>query len=108
MPSDAPAIPTQPAPPATPPTASPERPDPRVDSLPPFNLLLHNDDHNAIEFVVETIVELTPLDRIRAIRATFEAHRKGVTLLLTTHKERGELYVQQFATKRLTATLEPA
>jgi ATP-dependent Clp protease adaptor protein ClpS len=32
----------------------------------------------------------------------------GVALVLVTHKERAELYVEQFASKRLTVTIEPA
>jgi ATP-dependent Clp protease adaptor protein ClpS len=94
--------------PAPAPTPTPAPPAPTLDKLPPFKLLLHNDDHNAMDFVVETIVELTPLRRLDAVRAMFEAHRTGASLLLTTHRERGELYVQQFASKRLIATLEPA
>ena len=32
----------------------------------------------------------------------------GVALLLTTHKERAELYQEQFQSKGLTVTIEPA
>lgn len=83
------------------------RPDPRVDHLPPYRVLLHNDDHNEMLSVVSTIVELTPLKRPRAVQAMFEAHLSGVALLLVTHKELAELYQEQFASKRLTVTIEP-
>ncbi len=36
-----------------------------------------------------------------------EAHSSGTAVLLVTHKERGELYVQQFASLKITTTLEP-
>jgi ATP-dependent Clp protease adapter protein ClpS len=39
---------------------------------------------------------------------TREAHNTGVALLLVTHKERAELYVDQFKSKSLTVTIEPA
>ena len=75
--------------------------------LPPFKLLLHNDDTNTMEDVVRAIVMLTPLAANVAIRRMLEAHEQGVALLLTTHKERGELYVDQFASLKITTTLEP-
>jgi len=81
---------------------------PRVDHLPPFKVLLHNDPHNIFEDVIDTIVELTPHPRPRAVELTNEAHRTGVTLLLVTHRERAELYREQFASKRLTVSIEPA
>ncbi|MBS0189530.1 MAG: ATP-dependent Clp protease adaptor ClpS [Phycisphaerales bacterium] len=88
-----------------------ERPAPTrgpVDMLPPFKVLLHNDDVNSLEHVVETIVELTPLDHNRAVHTSLEAHVSGVALLLVTHKERAELYKDQFESKKLTVTIEPS
>ena len=81
---------------------------PKADKLPPYKVLLHNDDHNAMEHVVVTILSLTPLKEFEAMRRMFEAHKRGVTLLLTTHKERAELYQDQFKSKGLTVTIEPA
>ena len=60
--------------------------------LPMWKVLLHNDDKNEMLFVVETIVALTPLNTDEAVQRTTEAHKTGVSLLLTTHKERAELY----------------
>ena len=34
--------------------------------------------------------------------------RRGFVLLLTTHRERAELYIDQFASLKLVATAEPA
>lgn len=76
--------------------------------LPPWKVLLHNDDVNAVDFVVHTIVALTPLNLEDAVKRTLEAHKSGVALLLTTHKERAELYRDQFTSKGLTVTVEPA
>ncbi len=76
--------------------------------LPPWKVLLHNDDKNDILYVVDTIVELTPLNKQDAELRTVEAHDAGISLLLTTHKERAELYQEQFTSKGLTVTIEPA
>lgn len=81
---------------------------PPLDRLPPFKVLLHNDSVNSIDHVVETILELTPLDHPNAVQSTLEAHASGLSLLLVTHQERAELYREQFATKNLTVTIEPA
>ena len=76
--------------------------------LPPWKVLLHNDDKNDMVFVVDTIVELTPLNKQDAELRMKEADEGGVALLLVTHKERAELYKDQFESKGLTVTIEPA
>ena len=42
---------------------------PRVDRLPQFRVLLHNDAVNEMMYVVETLVDLTPLLQQGAARA---------------------------------------
>ncbi|HEX8524286.1 MAG TPA: ATP-dependent Clp protease adaptor ClpS [Tepidisphaeraceae bacterium] len=86
------------------PAAKPKPPQ----MLPPWKVLLHNDDKNSFDHVIGTIVELTPLKKEDAVLRTLEAHETGVALLLTTHKERAELYKEQFESKSLVVTIEPA
>ena len=76
--------------------------------LPPWKVLLHNDDTNTPTYVVETIVQLTTLNEQDAELRMKEADKTGLALLLTTHKERAELYQEQFTSKGLTVTIEPA
>lgn len=76
--------------------------------LPPWKVLLHNDDKNEMGFVVLSIIELTTLNEQDAVQRTIEAHKTGVALLVVTHKERAELYQDQFTSKGLTVTIEPA
>ncbi len=38
----------------------------------------------------------------------WEAHHTGRSILFITYRERGELYVEQFADKGLTVSIEPA
>jgi ATP-dependent Clp protease adapter protein ClpS len=75
--------------------------------LPPWKVLLHNDDKNSRQFVTTTIVELTPLNEQEAELRMLEADKTGVALILVTHKERAELYKDQFESKGLTVTIEP-
>jgi ATP-dependent Clp protease adaptor protein ClpS len=94
------AMATRPAP-----KRAPSRKEP--GQLPPFRVLLHNDDVNTFEHVVHSIIKLTPLSQNEAATRTLEAHERGVALLLVTHKERAELYGEQFASLSLTVTIEP-
>ncbi len=90
-----------PAPVAVPETAKKTR------RLPPFKVILHNDDVNPFEYVILTILKLTPLKEVEAVQRTLEAHETGQSVLLITTKERAELYVEQFASCKLTVTAEP-
>jgi ATP-dependent Clp protease adaptor protein ClpS len=86
--------------------AAPRRKPPQP--LPPWRVLLHNDDKNSFDYVISTIMELTPLNEQDAELRTREADDTGVALLLVTHKERAELYKEQFESKGLTVSIEPA
>ena len=85
-------------------------PSPRRDKpgeLPPWRVILHNDPVNAMDVVVEAIVAITPLTRSEALRCMWRAHTKGRSLVLSTHRERAELYREQFKRRKLTVTIEP-
>jgi ATP-dependent Clp protease adaptor protein ClpS len=93
---------------AKPATAVKEKTKPRPPQmLPPWKVLLHNDDVNTMEFVVMTVMQVAALKEQDAVTRTIEAHKSGVALLLVTHKERAELYKEQFESKGLTVTIEP-
>ncbi len=89
----------------SPPRKSPAKTPPKP--LPRYKVLLHNDDKNEIGHVVTVVRKLTALSKEEAVLRTLEAHETGVALLLVTHKERAELYVEQFASCGLTVTIEP-
>lgn len=83
------------------------RPAPsKVDRLPPWKVLLHNDDRNDMLSVVLAIRELTAMTTQEAIKRMLEAHTRGLALLLVTHREHAELLQEQFKSKRLTVTVE--
>jgi ATP-dependent Clp protease adaptor protein ClpS len=80
---------------------------PRVDRLPMWKVLLHNDDVNSMDHVAATIVMLARVSLRSALLQTIEAHTQGVALLLTTHREHAELLAEQFASRKLVVTIEP-
>jgi len=89
-------------------TATLTRPRPtRSRRLPPWKVLLHNDDVSDMADVVIAIQEFAKLTREEAIVRMLEAHTDGIALLLSTHREHAELIVEQFLTKQLTVTIEP-
>ncbi|MCA9296180.1 MAG: ATP-dependent Clp protease adaptor ClpS [Phycisphaerales bacterium] len=81
---------------------------PRMDKMPQWKVLLHNDDVNDIGYVVDTILELTSLTPQMALLRMLEAHHAGLSLLVITHREYAELLQEQFQSKRLSVTIEPA
>jgi ATP-dependent Clp protease adaptor protein ClpS len=104
QPSDRPPVPPDPA--AARPKGQAENKQ-RTGSLPPYKVILHHDAANDLMFVVRTVMELTRLCRHEATHKMWEAYHCGRSLLLTTHRERAELYVDQFASKGLTVSVEP-
>ena len=84
------------------------RPRPHPKRLPPWRVLLHNDNVNDMPYVVDAIIALTTLNRHDALMRMMEAHQRGISLLLVTHREHAELLSEQFRSKRLKVTIEPA
>jgi len=89
------------------PAQKPTKPHHKPKQLPPYKVLLHNDDVNTVEHVIVAILKVTTLQPEEAVLKTVEAHETGVSLLLVSHKERAELYVEQFATFNITVSIEP-
>jgi ATP-dependent Clp protease adaptor protein ClpS len=79
----------------------------RTRQLPPYRVILLNNVAADMMFIVRTIMELTRLCRAEATHKMWEAHHCGRSRLLVTHRERAELYVEQFAGKGLHVTVEP-
>lgn len=77
--------------------------------LPPHAVILHNDDHNEMMYVVRSLVlcvpEVTP---DQAVQIMFEAHEHGRALVIVCPLERAELYRDRLESRGLTATIERA
>lgn len=83
---------------------APPKRDPRM--LPPCKVLLHNDDVNTFDHVIRSIVRLTHIREDDAVVKVIEAHETGLALLLVTHRERAELYLDQFSSLSIIVTIE--
>jgi len=76
--------------------------------LPPWKVVLRHDDDNPTDYIAQTLVALTPLNDREAAQRTNEAQQDGLSVVLTTHRERAELYGLQLGKRNLYVTIEPA
>ena len=66
--------------------------------LPPYHVILENDDHHSIEFVVEVLRKALGYVTERAMQLTMQAHHSGRAVVWTGPKEVAELKVDQIRT----------
>lgn len=75
---------------------------------PRYRVLLHNDDFNSMEYVVETLVTVVPSLTIpQAVDIMMQAHTAGVALVITCALEHAEFYCEGLQSKGLTSSIEP-
>lgn len=82
--------------------------DPRSEPLPRYRVVLRYSPGTELMGVVRAIMEITRLCREEATHRMWESYHRGHSQLLLTHKERAELYVEQFAEFGVGVTIEPA
>lgn len=76
--------------------------------LPPWTVILHNDDHNSMDHVVRSLLRSVPsLIVEQAIEIMFTAHHGGQAEVITCPKEAAEHYRDRLESCGLTATIEP-
>ena len=76
--------------------------------LPPYRVLLHNDDHNDMAHVVRALLRSVPsLSTEAAVRIMLTAHLRGMAQVIVCVKEQAELYCERLTGFGLTATMEP-
>src|SRR6266702_1734011 len=77
--------------------------------LPPWSVILHNDDHNEMLYVVRSLIKSVPnLGTTRATKIMLEAHNRGQAVVTTCPLELAELYRDRLESCGLTATIEKA
>jgi ATP-dependent Clp protease adaptor protein ClpS len=76
-------------------TRTKEKRGQKTKQIPPYNVILENDDHHSFEFVVEVLRKALGLNEQRAIQYTTEAHTKGRAIVWTGTREVAELKVEQ-------------
>ena len=72
-----------------------------------FKVVLHRASDKDLMFVARVVMELTHFGTAEAEFRMWETHHHGRSLVLVTHLERAELFVEQFAHHGLPATIEP-
>ncbi len=66
--------------------------------LPPFNVILENDDDHSMDFVIDTLRKVLGCQHERAVQLTLQAHFTGRSIIWTGPKEVAELKVEQVQT----------
>lgn len=72
-----------------------------------FKVVLHRAVERDLMFVARVVMELTRFGSAEAEFRMWEAYHRGQSLVVVTHLERAELFVEQFADRGLAATIEP-
>ena len=96
-------------------STEPAFPDTEVDEeallalIPPYRVILHNDDHNSMDDVVESLIRCVPSLTVEAAAAIMvEAHNEGQATVIECPKETAEHYRDALESRGLTATIERA
>lgn len=75
---------------------------------PRYRVLLHNDDFNSMEYVVQTLMKtVASLTQPQAVNIMMEAHLSGVALVIVCAQEHAEFYCETLKNHGLTSTIEP-
>lgn len=75
---------------------------------PRYRVLLHNDDFNSMEYVVQVIMTTVPsINQPQAVSIMMEAHSNGLALVITCALEHAEFYCETFKSHGLSSTIEP-
>ncbi|HEY9301020.1 MAG TPA: ATP-dependent Clp protease adapter ClpS [Phormidium sp.] len=75
---------------------------------PRYRVLLHNDDFNSMEYVVQVLMKTVPaLTQPQAVSIMMEAHATGIALVISCAQEHAEFYCDTLKNHGLTSTIEP-
>jgi ATP-dependent Clp protease adaptor protein ClpS len=80
----------------------------RAKLLPPYNVILFNDDYNTMDYVVAVLLRtINTLTQAEAEQIMLTAHLMGSAIVITCPKETAEFYQERILSYGLTATIEP-
>ena len=65
--------------------------DEKVKKLPPYHVILHNDDDHSFEYVIAMLQQLFGHPPERGYQMAWDVHTHGRVIVDTTSKERAEL-----------------
>ncbi len=74
---------------------------------PRYKVLLHNDDFNSMEYVVDTLMKtVSGMTQPQAVNIMMETHNGGVGLVITCALEHAEFYCETLCNHGLSSTIE--
>jgi ATP-dependent Clp protease adaptor protein ClpS len=77
-------------------TAKPkEKTENKTKRLPPYNVVLVNDNDHSFEYVIGMLQQLFGYPREKGFQMAWTVHTQGRVTVATTHKERAELMRDQ-------------
>jgi ATP-dependent Clp protease adaptor protein ClpS len=80
----------------------------RTKLLPPYKVIVHNDDYNEMDYVIFALMQsVNSLTMQQAQRIMLTAHLTGQAVVIVCPKEAAEYYQQRLLSYDLTATIEP-
>lgn len=75
---------------------------------PQYRVLLHNDDFNSMEYVVQTLMQtVASITQPQAVSIMMEAHSNGIALVIVCAQEHAEFYCETLKNHGLYSTIEP-
>lgn len=69
--------------------------DTRAKRQPPYHVILENDDHHTMEFVIEVLQKVFSYDLAKASELMMHAHTQGEAVVWTGAREVAELKLDQ-------------
>jgi ATP-dependent Clp protease adaptor protein ClpS len=76
---------------------------------PPYRVMLHNDNFNKREYVVQVLMKVIPGMTVDiAVNVMQEAHVNGVAVATTCGQEEAEEYCNSLRSNGLVSSIEPA
>ena len=77
--------------------------------LPPYSVILYNDDHHSMDHVVQALVKsVSSLTVEKAVGVMLEAHNTGRAVVITCPLEQAELYRDRIKSFGLDVSIEKA
>jgi ATP-dependent Clp protease adaptor protein ClpS len=84
------------------------REDVRTRLLPPYHVILLNDEHHSMEFVVDVLIQVLGCPEEHAVQLMLEAHNSGRAVIWTGPREVAELKAEQVQTFHETRSRDSA
>src|SRR5262249_53084025 len=81
-----------------------EREEIKTRRLPPYNVILENDDHHTMEFVLDVLQKALGYDQPKSYQLMMLAHETGRSIVWTGSKEVAELKAEQMTSFHETLT----